>query len=467
MQEHVTTGAGGAALAGLVALLRERGGYLSHALTDTQTAWMTDTGVDTFVPSAAGARRIDQLFTALLDREQDPRAQASATSSPRSATAGSSRSRSPFSRVSSGFPPVSSSAPARHRPDRARRVSERVVRRSRPVGLGRGAQRPRRVDSGRRDRSTCRRAEPRGHGAADPAVGTEVRPDTVGGRRRSPRKKTPPPEQQATLDLSWLWTALRTTGASCSPWRHSSRGPSCSSSPPRRCARRSRRTADDPRECIAGGWDNTSTPPPTPAGAFAPGSATRVEIAQTLDAPVAARLAAGADAAVFSAEPTTPTTTRPSSGASSTRSAAAAHPVAARARSRIVEIVPEGACASARRHREPSDIEEAARRPMPRGAHEHTRRIPRRPARAAQLPCSPVALYVWTALAVSAMFARWAKSRGKSVGAVPQHGDPAKWGGFSPWLVLLSFIPVAQIVVYVLVVVSAHGSTPDSGTEPA
>ena len=79
MQEHVT-GTGGSALAGLVALLRERG-YLSHALTDTQTAWMTDAGVDTFVPSAAGhsLARIDQLFTALLDREQDPRAQASGT----------------------------------------------------------------------------------------------------------------------------------------------------------------------------------------------------------------------------------------------------------------------------------------------------------------------------------------------------------------------------------------------------
>jgi hypothetical protein len=74
---HVS-GSGGAALEGLVALLRERG-YLSHALTDAQAQWMADAGVDTFVPSAAGRSlaRIDQLFTALLDREQDPRAEAS------------------------------------------------------------------------------------------------------------------------------------------------------------------------------------------------------------------------------------------------------------------------------------------------------------------------------------------------------------------------------------------------------
>ena len=66
----------------------------------------------------------------------------------------------------------------------------------------------------------------------------------------------------------------------------------------------SRRTADDPRERIAGGWDEYLDAA-ADAGRRAPGSATRVEIAQTLDAPVAARLAAGADAAVFSAEPAT------------------------------------------------------------------------------------------------------------------------------------------------------------------
>ena len=40
---------------------------------------MADAGVDTFVPSAAGhsLARIDQLFTALLDREKDPRAETS------------------------------------------------------------------------------------------------------------------------------------------------------------------------------------------------------------------------------------------------------------------------------------------------------------------------------------------------------------------------------------------------------
>ena len=74
VQTHAA-GTDGAALEGLVALLRERG-YLSHSLTDAQVAWMQAAGVETFVPSVAGhsLARIDQLFTALLEREQDPRA---------------------------------------------------------------------------------------------------------------------------------------------------------------------------------------------------------------------------------------------------------------------------------------------------------------------------------------------------------------------------------------------------------
>ncbi|HEX5728089.1 transglutaminaseTgpA domain-containing protein, partial [Microbacterium sp.] len=81
VEEHVS-GSGGAALTGLVRLLRERG-YLSHALEigeDDTPLWMQSLPGYTFQPSASGhsLARIDQLFSRLLEREVDPRAAASA-----------------------------------------------------------------------------------------------------------------------------------------------------------------------------------------------------------------------------------------------------------------------------------------------------------------------------------------------------------------------------------------------------
>ena len=307
MQEHVT-GTGGSALAGLVALLRERG-YLSHALTDTQTAWMTDAGVDTFVPSAAGhsLARIDQLFTALLDREQDPRAQASGNFV---AAIGDDEQFSVAVALLArelGFPAriVVGARAASTDPELtvcpsgscgAADLSAWVeVRSDRgewiPVDVT-----PQHLQAPSREVT----AQP------DPTIGTEVRPDTV--------DEAPPPkpaqedaaagaERPATLDLSWLWTALRTTGIVLAIAALVA-GPFLLVIAAKALRRRSRRTADDPRERIAGGWDEYLDAA-ADAGRRAPGSATRVEIAQTLDAPVAARLAAGADAAVFSAEPAT------------------------------------------------------------------------------------------------------------------------------------------------------------------
>ena len=74
-----------------------------------------------------------------------------------------------------------------------------------------------------------------------------------------------------------------------------------------------------------------------------------------------------------------------------------------------------------------------------------------------------VALYVWTALAVSAMFRKMGEEPWKAWVPFLNTATLLKWGGFSPWLVLLTFIPVAQIVVYVLVVVSAHRINPGFG----
>ncbi len=77
--EHAS-GSDGAALAGLVVLLRERG-YLSHALEigEESPLWMQSLPDYTFQPSASGhsLARIDAMFTRLLERETDPRAAAS------------------------------------------------------------------------------------------------------------------------------------------------------------------------------------------------------------------------------------------------------------------------------------------------------------------------------------------------------------------------------------------------------
>lgn len=74
-----------------------------------------------------------------------------------------------------------------------------------------------------------------------------------------------------------------------------------------------------------------------------------------------------------------------------------------------------------------------------------------------------VALYVWTALAVSAMFRKMGEEPWKAWVPFLNTATLLKWGGFNPWLVLLSLVPVAQIVVYVLVVISAHRINPGFG----
>lgn len=78
--ERHRTGSDGAALEGLVRLLRERG-YLSHGLASGEEppSWAESLPGYSFQPSASGhsLARIDALFTRLLERETDPRAEAS------------------------------------------------------------------------------------------------------------------------------------------------------------------------------------------------------------------------------------------------------------------------------------------------------------------------------------------------------------------------------------------------------
>lgn len=67
-----------------------------------------------------------------------------------------------------------------------------------------------------------------------------------------------------------------------------------------------------------------------------------------------------------------------------------------------------------------------------------------------------VALYVWTSLALGAMFRKMGEESWKGWVPFLNVATVLRWGGFSPWLVLLALIPPLSIVVFVLVVISAH-----------
>jgi len=307
MQTHVA-GEGGAALEGLVGLLRERG-YLSHALSDAQTAWMAEAGVDTFVPSAAGhsLARIDQLFTALLERERDPRAAASDNyvaaigDDEQFAVAVSliARELGFPSRVVVGARSATSDPGLTACDDgvcSSGDVAAWVEVRSAagewiPVDVT-----PQHTQAPSREVT----AQP------DPTIGTEVRPDTVD--EVQPPK--PAQEDAATsterpeeIDLAWLWTTLRTAGIVLAGILLIT-GPFLLILLVKALRRRGRRAAPQPADRIAGGWEEYLDAA-ADAGRRAPRAATRTEVAAALDAPAAGVLADGADAAVFSSSVTT------------------------------------------------------------------------------------------------------------------------------------------------------------------
>ena len=119
-----SSGSGGAALAGLVALLRERG-YLSHApVRSTTAARGLDCGRCRTTRSSRARRGIrspgsTRCSAASSSARRTRGRRRPATTSPRSATTSSSRSRSRSSRASSAFPPASWSVRASSAPNRA------------------------------------------------------------------------------------------------------------------------------------------------------------------------------------------------------------------------------------------------------------------------------------------------------------------------------------------------------------
>ncbi|GAA3025529.1 DUF5684 domain-containing protein [Microbacterium dextranolyticum] len=67
-----------------------------------------------------------------------------------------------------------------------------------------------------------------------------------------------------------------------------------------------------------------------------------------------------------------------------------------------------------------------------------------------------VVLYVWTGLALSALFRKLGEERWKAWVPFLNIATVLTRGGFSPWLVILAVVPIAQVVLFVLVVISAH-----------
>ncbi len=307
MQAHIT-GTGGPALEGLVALLRDRG-YLSHALTDSQTAWMPGSGVDTFVPSAAGhsLARIDQLFTALLEREKDPRSAASGNyvaaigDDEQFAVAVSLMARElgfparvvVGTRLTSSDPSLSVCADGACR---AGDLSAWVEVRSSagewiPVDVTpQHSQAP----------SLEVTAQP------DPTIGTEVRPATVDEvQPPKPAQEDAPTnlDRPDAIDLSWLWTTLRIVGSILAIAALVA-GPFLLVLGAKAMRRYSRRTMGEPVDRIASGWEEYLDDA-IDAGRRPPAALTRVEIADALGAPAAGDLAHRADEAVFAPTPTT------------------------------------------------------------------------------------------------------------------------------------------------------------------
>lgn len=313
VEEH-TTGEGGAALASLVQLLRERG-YLSHGLAAAPgapaPAWTAQLPGYQLQPSASGhsLARVDLMFARLLEREADARA--ASTGNYVAAVGDDEQFAVAVALIARelGFP-------------------SRVVVGTRLVSADAGVST---CEAG-----TCRAqdlsawTEVRGDDGLwtpidvtpqweqspslevteqrDPENVTEVRPDTV-------EEVVPPdPVQEDTglddderddggVDLAWLWPVLRVVGVSLLVLLILF-GPFAAIVLAKVVRRRGRRRDADPRAAIAGGWDEY-VDAGVDAGRSVPRSPTRREVADAFATTSGGRLADDADRAVFSADTVT------------------------------------------------------------------------------------------------------------------------------------------------------------------
>jgi hypothetical protein len=300
-------GSDGAALAGVVALLRERG-YLSHALEigDVPPTWMTALPGYAFQPSASGhsLARIDAMFTRLLERETDPRAAASDNFV--AAVGDDEQFATAVALVAQelGFP-------------------ARVVLGARLVSSDPALPT---CEAG-----TCRAGDLSAWTEVQSASGEWIAVDTTPQHAQSPSLEVteqrnpenvtevrpeavedvvpPDPTQEdtaaddraddaAVIDLGWLWPILRVGGIALLA-ALLILGPFALIVAAKALRRRSRRTHAAPADSIAGGWDEY-VDAAVDAGRTAPSPLTRSELAERFDTAAGGRLAADADRAVFS-----------------------------------------------------------------------------------------------------------------------------------------------------------------------
>lgn len=309
VEEHAA-GSDGAALQGLVQLLRERG-YLSHSLAVpgvAAPAWTLDLPGYQLQPSASGhsLARIDRMFERLLDREDDPRAAASGNFV---AAVGDDEQFAVATALIAhelGFPARVVVGTRLTTTDASLPVCDAGECRPRDLSAWTEVQ-------GADGQWAAIDVTPQWEQSPslevtqqqDPENVTDVRPDTV-------EEVVPPePVQQDDaldddtrtddgLDLAWLWPILRVAGLSLLGVLVLF-GPFLAIVIAKAVRRRGRRRDPDPRGAIAGGWDEY-VDAGVDAGRSVPRAPTRREVAEAFATPSGIRLAADADRAVFAAD---------------------------------------------------------------------------------------------------------------------------------------------------------------------
>jgi len=312
MEEHVT-GSGGAALAGAVAMLRERG-YLSHGLTEgeQEPAWVAALPGYAFQPSASGhsLARVDTMFARLLERETDARAEASGNyvaaigDDEQFAVAVALMARE------LGFPSrvVLGARLASAEPGLS--VCDEGACRSQDLTAWTEVQStsgdwvaidvtPQYAQSPSLDVTEQR----------DPENVTEVRPDSVEevlppDPAQEDSATDRPAADDADAGLAWLWPALRIAGIALLVLVLAF-GPVLIILGGKAARRRSRRRDGTPSTRVAGGWEEY-VDAAVDSGRTASRTATRSELAEAFATPAGPALARDADRAVFSSAELSP-----------------------------------------------------------------------------------------------------------------------------------------------------------------
>lgn len=306
VEEHAV-GSGGAALAGLVSLLRERG-YLSHALSmgEEEPVWMQSLTDYSFQPSASGhsLARVESMFTRLLERETDARAKASGNfvaavgddEQFAVAVALIARELGFPSRVVLGARLAADDPTLALCDEGACRAQDLTAWTEVQTSEGRWVPvdvTPQSAQSPSLDVTEQR----------DPEVVTEVRPDTVEevippDPVQEDSGTRDPSDDEAGLDLAWLVPLLRVS-AIVLLILTLVLGPFLIVIGAKAARRRGRRRAESPAAAIAGGWEEF-VDAAVDAGRDAPRNSTRGELAAAFGAEPGVRLAVIADRAVFS-----------------------------------------------------------------------------------------------------------------------------------------------------------------------